>query len=390
MRKTQDMVTTLDGVDWDFPRSRTSLRTVHSFHWFPGNFIPQIPSYFIQLLSEPGEIVCDPFCGSGTTGIEAIRLSRRTWLSDLNRASIQVTRGKFAALVNPRVRPDLESLLRDLVWDSVLRSDEIGRNDEGSNPHLQLWLHDDTLAQLRYLWRIVEAAHYCDLRYLLEVIFSDVLFACASVRGARTSTGGRRRHHWGWIADNVRPLQLIPHNAIKLFRERTFHAVDVLKSEPTAARDSVRIDREDARRLSAPASSVDLVVTSPPYLGMIDYTLANRLTYLWMGWSLTEDRDGEIGARYRRHSAKVVENYLQSMSVASSQIARSLRVGGYCAIVVGASSKFPQAAAKVIQLFGAELNMVWGPKSRIPTRRRVSNRQGTAPSEWLCVFQKVH
>lgn len=388
MLKEQEIFSTLDRVDWDFPGSSTPVRTVHSFHWFPGNFIPQIPAYLVQLLSEPGDLVFDPFCGSGTTGIEAIRLGRRAWLSDLNRASIQVSRGKVAAIVNPQVGKDLQSFVRDLVWENILRLDKVGRNSEGSDPELRLWFDEDTLAQLRYLWRLVESAPYCDLRYLLEVIFSDALFACGSVCGAPTSTGGRRRHHWGWIADNVRPRKPIRHNAIKLFRDRAFRAATVLQAESTACQESVTIAREDARVLSVPDSSMDLVITSPPYLGMIDYALANRLTYLWMGWSLQEDRDGEIGARYRRSRQHVMNEYVESMSIVSHQIVRSLRAGGYCAIVIGSSRKFPEAATEVIGLFKRELKVVWGPKSRIPTRRRVSDRRGSEPVEWLCVFRK--
>src|SRR5713101_3272615 len=103
MLEEREIVRTLERVDWDFPGAGIPQRTVHSFHWFPGNFIPQIPAYLVQLLSEPSDLVLDPFCGSGTTGVEALQLGRRVWLSDINRASIQVTRGKLAAIVNPRV-----------------------------------------------------------------------------------------------------------------------------------------------------------------------------------------------------------------------------------------------------------------------------------------------
>jgi len=32
--------------------------------------------------SNPGDLVADPFCGSGTTGSEAIANGRRAWLND--------------------------------------------------------------------------------------------------------------------------------------------------------------------------------------------------------------------------------------------------------------------------------------------------------------------
>jgi hypothetical protein len=385
----QEIIQTLERVDWDFPGSGTPLKSVHSLHRFPGNFIPQIPMYLIQLLSASGAWVLDPFCGSGTTGVEAIRLGRRAWLSDANRASIQVTRGKIAAIVAPEIAGALRTLLQELIWEELLRSHRFGRNNEGSAPELQAWFYDDTLAQLRYIWDLVENAPDNNLRAVLELIFSDTLFACASPAGAPTSTGRRRRHHWGWIADNVRPKNPAMQNAIGAFRERLVHVIDVLETVEAASWDAVTIQREDARALSMANSSVDLVVTSPPYLGMIDYALANRLTYLWMGWPLHEDQQVEIGARYRRDKRSALDEYLQSMSQAVHHIVRSLRPGGYCAIIIGSSRKYPQAANMIVDLFGRELRTVWGPKPRIPSKRRVSERLGREPVEWLCVFRKV-
>jgi hypothetical protein len=262
----QGIIQTLERVDWDFPRSGTPLKSLHSLHRFPGNFIPQIPMYLIQLLSAPGAWVLDPFCGSGTTGVEAIQLGRRAWLSDANRASIQVTRGKIAAIVTPGITRHLRTLLQELVWEGLLRSERVGRNDEGSDPELRSWFYDDTLAQLRYIWELVENAHNDDLRAVLELTFADTLFACASPAGAPTSTGRRRRHHWGWIADNVRPKTPAPQNAIRAFRERLVLVIDVLETVDATSWDAVTIQREDARTLSVASSSVDLVVTSPPYL----------------------------------------------------------------------------------------------------------------------------
>src|SRR5207248_2369085 len=114
-------------------------------------------------------------------------------------------------------------------------------------------------------------------------------FSCASTQGASTATGGRRRHHWGWVADNVIPKKLIPVNAIQRFREKVVVAIRVANAT-TSSNINGLIVRADARQLPFPDESVDLVITSPPYLGMIDYVLANRLTYLWMNWPIDEDR----------------------------------------------------------------------------------------------------
>jgi DNA modification methylase len=53
----------------------TTTYATHGIHPYPAKFIPQIPHFFIQTCSKKGEVVLDPFCGSGTTLVEVRALS---------------------------------------------------------------------------------------------------------------------------------------------------------------------------------------------------------------------------------------------------------------------------------------------------------------------------
>jgi DNA modification methylase len=390
----KEIISSLNRVDWDFPGATTLQSTVHSLHRFPGNFIPQIPSYLIRLLSKKGDLVLDPFCGSGTTGVEALLLGRRAWQRDVNRSSIMVANGKLAAITGPNVKDDLQKIVRESLLYSLTRRG-IGESYAERDPELRRWLHEDTLLQLHTIWGLIERTDNSDSRDVLEMLFTDTLFACASTAQSLTSGGKARRHHWGWIADNVRPKSQQWHDAFRIFRDRLVHACDVTSIlKPITSRRLIAnsgiptIKREDIRSLSLPDASVDLIVTSPPYLGMIDYTLANRLTYLWFGWPLIEDRELEMGARYRRNRRNAAEEYFTSIRVSCEQIARVLRPGGFCAIVIGASRKFPSATEQVLQIFSQYLQPIWGPIQRNPSRRRVSERLGTEFYESVCVFRR--
>ena len=369
----------LNRIDWNFPGASTSEGTVHALHWFPGNFIPEVPTYLIQLLTRPNDLVVDPFCGSGTTAVEALRLGRRAWQSDANRAALQVAQGKIAASFESGQEAVLHRLIRELTWESLLRSDASGSKGEGSDPELLNWIEDDTLRQLKHLWTLVDAEKLqSPMRAILEMIFTDTLFRCARTQ-ARTRTGSPRKHHWGWTADNVRLKEPAWCNAIFMFRR----ALETLVQIPrvTDASDSVTTRREEICALSLAPGTADLIVTSPPYLGVIDYTLGNRLTYLWMGWSMEEDRKAEIGARRHRTSEKAAERYWTVMRSAGDRFATSLRNGGHCAVIIGSSRRFPGAAQKVTDIIGHRLQLIWGPVERLPTRRRVSDRFGTQPRE---------
>ena len=83
LRNTDKIASDLQTIDWSFSDDDTGFLT-HDLHPYPAKFIPQIPGYLIARLSLRGELVLDPFGGSGTTALEAIRLGRRGLSIDAN------------------------------------------------------------------------------------------------------------------------------------------------------------------------------------------------------------------------------------------------------------------------------------------------------------------
>jgi len=81
------------GQDWSFTGDDTRHFT-HDVHPYPAKFIPQIPANLIPRLSREGDVVLDPFGGSGTTAVEAVRLRRRAISLDANPLSSLIGRVK--------------------------------------------------------------------------------------------------------------------------------------------------------------------------------------------------------------------------------------------------------------------------------------------------------
>jgi hypothetical protein len=103
---------------------------------------------------------------------------------------------------------------------------------------------------------------------------------------------------------------------------------------------------------------------------------------------MDEDRELEIGARFRRNRAAADAEYLDSIDIAAKNISALLKEKGYCAVVIGASRKFPGMAEKVVDRFGQYLTPISLPIKRSPSRRRVSDRKGSEFHELVCVFRK--
>lgn len=378
-------VAELDRVNWSFPSTGTHESSIHTLHRFAGNFIPQIPAHLIQILSSPGEVVLDPFVGSGTTVVEALRLNRNALGNDRARACVFISEAKMKALQTP-LRAELrQQLAGELAWPHLCISNKTGIRGEGSHRALLTWYSPRTLAQLRFLWEMIERVED-DQRYFLELIFSDVLFSCASTGNALTSGGKPRRHHWGWIADNVAPKQPGDHDATSIFLERLLATEAIQRAPPIDA--CGRIVQGDARNLDIPSNSVDLIVTSPPYIGMIDYVLAHRLLYLWMNWDFSEDKSAEIGARFKRKRIGLLNEYIRDMQVCGQEMVRVLKPGRACAVILGESRKYPGAAKQTFEFLETMAPRIWGPVGRTPTRRRVSDRKASEFVEAVAVFVK--
>jgi hypothetical protein len=358
------------------------IGSIHKTHWFPGNFIPQIPAALIEVLSKPDDIILDPFGGSGTTVLEAARLGRRSIYSDAVSACVFITRAKTAASTVGIPSDIVREILNELTWDYTCRSNEEGRNGEGSALALVKWYHSDTLAQLRYIWKLIE--RYEDAHRLsLELLFSDLLFACASTSRALTRTGKLRRHHWGWVADNVIPKDLVSHDAVNGFRSR----LNALPPPQSVSAAPIILQGE-AQSLAVDSGSVDLIVTSPPYVGVIDYVKANRMLYLWMNWPFDMERAAEIGARYRRQRPTIVTDYLAQMSCCWHEFQRVLKPGGLLAVVIGESRAFPGTCERTMADLASIMEVTWGPVQRVPTRRRVADRGARDARELVFVAEK--
>ena len=94
----------------DLSRLQTSHIT-HDYHRYPAKFIPQLASRIIKENSDVGDLVCDPFMGSGTTLIEAIINGRRAYGTDINPVSVLISKAKTTPIEPLFLQQQASSLL---------------------------------------------------------------------------------------------------------------------------------------------------------------------------------------------------------------------------------------------------------------------------------------
>src|SRR5919205_4653974 len=97
---------------WSFKeidRVGTSYLT-HSYHRYPAKFIPQLAARLIKENTIFGDLVCDPFMGSGTTLVEAIVHDRRAYGTDINPAAVLITKAKTTPIEPQKLERKVQSL----------------------------------------------------------------------------------------------------------------------------------------------------------------------------------------------------------------------------------------------------------------------------------------
>ena len=97
-----------DGIPYFINEFWTSgQRKAHSVHEvsYRACFKPQLPEFFIQRLTGPGDAVLDPFMGRGTTPVEAGLLDRKAYGNDINPLSVLLTRPRLTSQSYRAVHP---------------------------------------------------------------------------------------------------------------------------------------------------------------------------------------------------------------------------------------------------------------------------------------------
>jgi hypothetical protein len=325
----QRYLSELADLDWDFTGQPTDT-SFAQFHWHPARFVPQVPGIIIGTLSDPGDRVIDPFCGSGTALVEAMVQGREAVGIDTSAIAALMSRAKTSAFDVTK----FEAYEREILGaiDVALGASGAELSEVAGIPNLdeqRLWYHPRTLAELAAVWRVIhtsDATHRC----VSLACFSAVLKAVCS-----------QDKHWGWVCDNVRPTQLRYRDAVAAFgaKMREYRAAAATVAVRRVGRASVTVKQGRCATILGEydGESFDLAVTSPPYLGVTDYAKSQRLSYLWFDLPVEHDRQIETGARSKRWRRSARAEFMEEMRQSFAQIARVLKRGGYCAVVAGES-----------------------------------------------------
>jgi site-specific DNA-methyltransferase (adenine-specific) len=299
----------------------------HAFHAmcsYMAMFPPRLPHYFIQKFTHPGDVVLDPFCGRGTTPLQACVTGRIGIGVDLNPMAYVLTRAKIEAPPPAHLEARLRALENDMFYGEIEREPD----------HIRMLFHASTLRQLVYLKQVLDPTNPCD-NFIAATILGILHGASARDKKRSSYLSISMPNTFSMSPNYIREyiqakgLRRIPVNVFSALRRKfkRLFAHPVPETPGFAYRESI----ENLGRIPNPylrKHQVSLIVTSPPYLRVVKYGLYNWIRL----WFLDEDPTAldKTLATYRRLDA-----YLAFIRRALARMYTVLKPGGVCCLVVG-------------------------------------------------------
>ncbi len=333
----QRVIEIFHSVDWSFSDNCTSYLS-HDLHPYPAKFVPQLPAQVIQLLSSRGELVWDPFGGSGTTAVEALLNDRCCISTDINPLGAIIGRAKTTSL-RFFEEDELKKFIGKLEFYnsslSFLKEYFDTHQEEleaeiPSIPNIEKWFCNTVICELAYIKRMIKTELKSDaaitvalasLSKIITKVSNQESETCYRAIGRNSAMGETISIYLHNLRENFAKVKVI--GQLLEHRSARFITVNVM-DDIVGAQKTIR------------ENEVDLVVTSPPYPNAFDYHLYHRFRIFWLGGNPVEMGKVEIGShlKYQRNKNSF-DTFEEELTPVLSNCFRALKPGRYAVFVLG-------------------------------------------------------
>jgi DNA modification methylase len=377
MRSPDDIIHLFDTKkvddDWSFAECKPSDtgKWTHDYHRYPAKFIPQLVEKLInEYISSEEAHINDPFMGCGTTIVTAISRGFKASGTDINKIAYLITKVKSTPIEPEYLNKKIEQFLYRLKF--LDQTTLFGERVEPLIPQNHLdridyWFTEENKIKLGKILRVINDEDNENVKDFFLVAFSHILKSCSM-----------------WLQRSTKPTKDFkknpadPYDALRKHLKKmqsgneAFYKVVPLKVRGDLE-NYLNIKIEDARKQPVPNESVDLVVTSSPYVTSYEYADLHQLSTVWLDLAddLTNYKKEFIGTSHKRYEskklksviamdvvdkiskkskkmAKEVEAFFIDMEEVFDESFRILKHGGRCCYVIG------DTKLKGIDIFNAE------------------------------------
>lgn len=290
--------------NWDFARADTQELT-HGMQYYPARMVPQIAERLLDMLWDQQTVILDPFAGSGTTILEALRKRHRGIGIDVNPVAIYLARAKC---VVPKKPIDIIGLLSQITSTLHLLNLECNPIYLRTKKNIDYWYDRPVAEQLlgiregicQYLNLINDNSQ----QWVLWATLMATVYACS--RGTQDGSSFHMRKSPNYVKAPIPFFEKkLGENVARLERlAATFSPFEVQPAEGTlqdiiSGKEGMTFNFTLGNALSTlcelPAEVIGGIITSPPYgdeHSTVNYTRYTKHAAVWLGITPQEVKQG--------------------------------------------------------------------------------------------------
>ncbi len=407
--------------DWTFAGADTKYMT-HGLHPYPARMIPQVARKLIERYSEKDDLVWDPFCGSGSILVESMLTGRTSVGTDLNPFAVFLSKVKTTPIDNDVLRRASERLSNKIA---SVRKQLHGTLEIPAMHNANLWFKEYVQADLAVIKKAIESVEDEPVRDFFRLCLAHTARETSNLKKAEFKIVRMKEDEQKSFTPDV----------YEVFRANVRRCIPLMAPFVKALPEDYSMSRviyADNREAPIDDSSIDLIVTSPPYgdhSTTVAYGQFSRYPAHWIGLDYEQvqsvDRRGLGGSnskkfdetllesktlnetyeRVRKNSpkrAKAFFNFFFDYNQSIETMYQKLKRNGHACIVIG--NRLMARVRIPTDKITAELGTVLGfdhectiprniPTKRMPWQNAPENVEGfkadTMHNEHIVILRKV-
>jgi DNA modification methylase len=323
------------------------------FNW-RGQFTPQLIEYLLSHYSKPGDVIADPFAGSGTVLLESLAKDVSCFGFEINPAAYAMSKFYSIANLEKKERTETVNHLEGKVVKLIRPGADLPVFSPGETYREQ---YKNLIGFTSTLFNELESK-------IEKVLALNMLFICE----------GHKNY-------DLRSSVLASLNQIKRF---------ALSLPFTERLISAHLGDARTIHLRCPKQP-NLIITSPPYINVFNYHQNHRAILEAVGWNMLTVAQSEFGAnrKNRANRFRTVIQYCLDMEQALDSFWQSLQDNGVIVIVIGRESNVRSSPFFNGQIVKEIVQGVGGFESISDYERTFTNKFGAQIKEDIIISKKI-
>ena len=315
------------------------IQKIDRIHPYPAKFTVDLALEYINKYTKEGDVVYDPFVGSGTTLLAASFLHRKGYGTDINHIAILISKGKLLKFN----KQEILYLKNFIVSFENNYKDWVKTVIPYKYPNVEHWFCQNSILVLSLILEKLCALGNENEKVFIKLVTSAII---NTISNQDSDTRYAAIEKPNLTIERIASIFIKKYRALLALIEE-FNECDNWNEQCIP----LLLDSKECSTFLG-KDSVDLILTSPPYINTYDYYLYHKHRMNWLGYDVKYSMNTEIGSRREfsslKHPEEKFSNDLQKIFASCNKI---LKPNGKIVLVIGDG----QVAGKI---YDAKKNMI--------------------------------